>query len=217
MFLLPPLGGAGVRTDERAPRRPCPCGFDWADRCRIFPWPGGTGCAAVHRQHFPLHPGWIRGQDCWRLFLQMWTTLLLTFWFVFRRCLPCWVVSPLLWVISQLWPLTWVPCRRELRQPRRVQSHLCRYTTVILFACRTPHFLFQCWCDIQTVWFLFRPSMCLLMTWLILLPPPLSLTWTPPPCCLVLLLSWVSTPLWIHWTPLPVSWTPTLSDLSIMT
>lgn len=53
---------------------------------------------------------------------------------MFCRCLPCWVVSPLLWVISQLWPLTWVPCRRELQQQRRAQSHLCRYTSLTSMA-----------------------------------------------------------------------------------
>lgn len=43
------------------------------------------------------------------------------------RCLPCWVVSPLLWVISQLWLLTWVPCKKELPPQRKAQSHLYRF------------------------------------------------------------------------------------------
>lgn len=31
------LGGAGVRTDERAPRCPCQSGSDWTDRSRVLP------------------------------------------------------------------------------------------------------------------------------------------------------------------------------------
>merc|ERR1712211_5262 len=42
------------------------------------------------------------------------------------RCLPCWVVSPPLWVTSQPWPLTWVACRRGSPPPRRAPSPLCR-------------------------------------------------------------------------------------------
>lgn len=44
-----------------------------------------------------------------------------------QRCLPFWVVSPLLWVTSLLWQLTWVPYRSVSPPPRRVQSHLYRY------------------------------------------------------------------------------------------
>lgn len=43
-----------------------------------------------------------------------------------QRCLPCWVVFPLLWVTSQLWLLTWVPFRSASQPPRRGQSHQYR-------------------------------------------------------------------------------------------
>ena len=35
--LLSLLGGAGVRTDERAPRCPCQGGSDWSHRSRVLP------------------------------------------------------------------------------------------------------------------------------------------------------------------------------------
>merc|ERR1712098_783580 len=44
--------------------------------------------------------------------------------------------------------------------------------------------------------------------------PPPSLTWTPPPCCPEPCPSVESTPPWTPSTPPPVSWTPTLSELS---
>merc|ERR1712142_154079 len=30
-------GRPGLRSDERAPRRACPCGSDWSDRGRVLP------------------------------------------------------------------------------------------------------------------------------------------------------------------------------------
>ena len=42
------------------------------------------------------------------------------------RYLPFWVVSHPLSVTSQPWPLTWVKCRKELQQPKRVPLHLSR-------------------------------------------------------------------------------------------
>lgn len=125
------LGGPGVRTDERAPRCPCQSGSDWTDRSRVLPWSGGSGCAALHRQHLQIHTGWFWGplkkEVDLKMLLQFENILadLLTVSSILR-CLPCWVVSPLLWGTSPLWPLTWVPCRRESPPPRRVQSHLCR-------------------------------------------------------------------------------------------
>lgn len=86
--------------------------------------------------------------------------LLIRIYFCFHRCLPCWAVSPLLWVISQLWPLTWVPCRKESPQPRRVQSHLCRYASFCLPSTHRFLDLFMFYNIIVS----HRPSMCLLMT-----------------------------------------------------
>merc|ERR1711973_503932 len=100
------------------------------------------------------------------------------------KCLLCLVVSHLLSVTSQPWPLTWVVCRRELPPPPRVPLPLS------------------------------RPSTCPLTTWQIPPPPPPSLTWTPPPCCPELRPSVESTPPWIPSTPPPVSWTPTSSEPS---
>lgn len=75
------------------------------------------------------------GSEVWAKEFAVDLKMLLQFEYILRdlltmssilRCLPCWVVSPLLWGTSPLWPLTWVPCRRESPPPRRVQSHLCR-------------------------------------------------------------------------------------------
>merc|ERR1712122_164359 len=48
------------------------------------------------------------------------------------KCLLCWVVSHLLWVTSQPWPLTWVACRRGSPPPRRDPSPLSRLSTCLL-------------------------------------------------------------------------------------
>lgn len=50
-----------VRTDEWAPRCPRPSCSDRSHRRRVLQRSGGTGCAALYWQHFPLHTGWIRG------------------------------------------------------------------------------------------------------------------------------------------------------------
>merc|ERR1719300_1005142 len=100
------------------------------------------------------------------------------------KCLLCLVVSHLLSVTRQPWPLTWVVCRRESPPPLRVPLPLSRPSTCPLTTCQIPP------------------------------PPPPSLTWTPPPCCPELCPSVESTPLWIPSTPPPVSWTPTSSELS---
>ncbi len=50
-----------LRPDERATRRPSPGGPDRADRRGILPRHAGSGRAALHRQHLPLHPGGLRG------------------------------------------------------------------------------------------------------------------------------------------------------------
>ena len=55
------VGSFGVWSDERTPRRPCPCRFDWFDCRWIFPWSGGSGCVALHWQHFPFHSSWFWG------------------------------------------------------------------------------------------------------------------------------------------------------------
>merc|ERR1712071_17694 len=49
-----------------------------------------------------------------------------------RKCLPFSVVFHPLSVTSQLWPLTWVPCRNVLPPPRKVPSHLSRPSTYLL-------------------------------------------------------------------------------------
>ena len=51
------IGGPCVRSDERAPRRPCPCRPHRTDRGRVLQGPGGTGCPPLHRQHLQIHPG----------------------------------------------------------------------------------------------------------------------------------------------------------------
>jgi F-type H+-transporting ATPase subunit beta len=54
-------GGAGVRPDERAARRPGPRGPVGSDHRRVLPRRRGTGRAPLRRQHLPLHPGGLGG------------------------------------------------------------------------------------------------------------------------------------------------------------
>lgn len=61
LLLLLVLGRPGVRTDERAPGCPCQGGSDRTDCSRVLPWSGGSGCAALHRQHLQIHTGWFWG------------------------------------------------------------------------------------------------------------------------------------------------------------
>ena len=54
-------GRARIRSDERTARRPGPGRTLGLDLGRIFPRRGRPGRSVVHRQHFPLHPGGLRG------------------------------------------------------------------------------------------------------------------------------------------------------------
>mmetsp|Transcript_54189 Transcript_54189/g.80459 ORF Transcript_54189/g.80459 Transcript_54189/m.80459 type:complete len:335 (-) Transcript_54189:314-1318(-) len=103
------------------------------------------------------------------------------------RCLPFLAAFPLLSVTSPLLLPIWVPSRSALPPPRTVPSLPSRLST------------------------------CLLMILPIRLPPPPSLTLTPPLCCLVLLPSSVSTPLSTRLTPSRVCLTPPSSVTSTTT
>ena len=52
--------GAGLRPDERASGRPCPCRADRPDRGRRVPRCVGCRRAVLRRQHLPLLAGWVR-------------------------------------------------------------------------------------------------------------------------------------------------------------
>ena len=52
---------AGLRTDDRATRRPAARRAERPDRRRVFPRRREQGRAALHRQHLPLHAGGLRG------------------------------------------------------------------------------------------------------------------------------------------------------------
>lgn len=136
-----PPGRPGLWADERAPGRPRQSGSDWTDGGRVLQGPGGSGRAALHRQHLPLHPGWLRGW-CWSPGSRgwggpgpspaagpdpsLWAPPGLSAAPFPPRCQPCWGESPPLWATSPRWPPTWAPCRSGSPPRARAPSPQCR-------------------------------------------------------------------------------------------
>lgn len=206
----PAAGRPGLRADERAPGRPRQGGPDRADGGRVLQGPGGSGRAALHRQHLPLHPGWLRGL-CWG-----WGGVWGCPGTPRPRAAPDGLWSPQVSALLGRIPsaVGYQPTLATdmgTMQERITTTRKGSITSVqVRAAPETPHHGRRVPSrSHHPLPSPPRPSMCRPMTLPTPRPPPPSLTWTPPPCCPAPSPSSASTRPWTRWTPPPASWTPT--------
>ena len=158
-------------SNERAPGCSCSCWSYWTNCGRALPWRWRARCASLHWQHLPFYPGqsvprvsykWVvlSRPCCGNIVLRfiLVACLITTYHLLLtnrltQKCLLCLVVSHLLSVTNQPWPRI-LEAFKSVSQPQRKVLSLQ-----------------------------FKLSMCLLMTWQILLLLPHLLTWMPQLCC----------------------------------